>query len=65
MRSNQKFVGLEELSNRAKTMVKMKKDKVYTLVYLRTTLTLVLPVATLTVKRIFSDMNIMKNRLRN
>ena len=46
-------------------MVETKKNIVYPLVYLLVTLALVLPVATTTVERIFSAMNIVKNRLRN
>ena len=43
----------------------MKKDVSYPLVYSLVTLTLILPVATTTVVRDFSAMNIIKNRLRN
>ncbi|KAL4033312.1 hypothetical protein IC575_006399 [Cucumis melo] len=46
-------------------MVVMKGDKVYPLVYQLLTLALILPVATATVERIFSAMNIVKTRLRN
>ena len=65
MRSNEEFVGLKRLGDLAKKMVETKKDKVYPLVYLLITLALVLPVATATVERVFSGMNIVKNRLRN
>ena len=43
----------------------MKKNVSYLLVYSLVTLTLILPVATATVERAFSAMNIIKNRLRN
>jgi hypothetical protein len=43
----------------------MKKDNVYPLVYLLVTLALILLVATATIERGFSTMNIVKNRLRN
>ena len=43
----------------------MKKNVSYLLVYLLVTLTLILPVATATVERAFSAMNIIKNRLHN
>ena len=43
----------------------MKKNISYPLVYSLVTLALILPVATVTVKRVFSAMNIIKNRLRN
>ena len=46
-------------------MVKMKKNVSYPLVYSLVTLALILPVATATVERAFSAMNIIKNRLRN
>ena len=65
VRSNEEFVGLKRLRDLAKKMVETKKDKVYPLVYLLITLALVLPVATATVERVFSGMNIVKNRLRN
>ena len=65
VRSNEEFVGLKRLGDLAKKMVEAKKDKVYPLVYLLIKLALVLPVATVTVERVFSDMNIVKNHLRN
>ena len=43
----------------------MKKNVSYLLVYSLVTLSLILPVATATVERVFSAMNIIKNRLRN
>ena len=46
-------------------MVEMKKDVSYPLVYSLVILTLILPVVTATIKRVFSAMNIIKNRLRN
>ena len=46
-------------------MVKTKKHMVYPLVYLLVTLTLILPIATVTVERAFFAMNIVKNRLRD
>ena len=46
-------------------MVEMKKNVSYPLVYALVTLALILPVATATVERAFSAMNIIKNRLRN
>ena len=46
-------------------MVEMKKNVSYPLVYSLVTLTLILLVATTTVERAFSTMNIIKNRLRN
>ena len=46
-------------------MVEMKKNVSYPLVYLLVTLALILLVAIATVERVFSTMNIIKNRLRN
>ena len=43
----------------------MKKNVSYPLVYLLVTLALTLLVATTTVERAFSTLNIIKNRLRN
>ena len=43
----------------------MKNDVSYPLVYSLVTLALILLVATATVERVFSAMNIIKNRLRN
>ena len=42
-------------------MVEMKKNVSYPLVYSIVTLTLILLVATTTIKRVFSTMNIIKN----
>ena len=46
-------------------MVKTKKHIVYPLVYLFVTLTLILPIAIVTVEITFSILNIGKNRLQN
>ena len=46
-------------------MVEMKKNVLYSLVYSLVTLVLILIIATTTVERTFSTMNIIKNRLRN
>ncbi|XP_022861729.1 uncharacterized protein LOC111382089 [Olea europaea var. sylvestris] len=65
MHSNKEFEGLNGLGDLAEKLVLTKKDKVYPLVYRLLTLALILPVATATVERVFSAMNIVKNRLRN
>ncbi|XP_022848801.1 zinc finger MYM-type protein 1-like [Olea europaea var. sylvestris] len=65
MRSNKEFEGLNGLGDLAEKLVLTKKDKVYPLVYRLLTLALILPVATATVERVFSAMNIVKNRLCN
>ena len=46
-------------------MVETRKTDGHPLVYRLITLALILPVATTTVERVFSAMNIVKNRLRN
>ena len=46
-------------------MVEMKKNVLYLLVYSLVILTLILLVTTATVERVFSTMNIIKNRLHN
>ena len=46
-------------------MVEMKKNVSYLLVYSLVTLALILLVATATIERVFSAMNIIKNWLRN
>ncbi|XP_022883750.1 zinc finger MYM-type protein 1-like [Olea europaea var. sylvestris] len=65
MRSSKEFEGLNDLGDLAEKLVLTKKDKVYPLVYRLLTLALILPVATAIVERVFSAMNIVKNRLRN
>ena len=46
-------------------MVEMKKNVLYLLVYSLVILTLILLVTIATVERVFSTMNIIKNRLHN
>jgi hypothetical protein len=46
-------------------MVKTKKNLVFPLVYMLVKLSLLLPVATVTVERVFSAMHIINSRLRN
>jgi hypothetical protein len=65
MRSSEEFATLKGIVQLAEKMVEMKKDIVYPLVYSFVTLSLILPVATATIERAFSAMNIVKNRLRN
>lgn len=65
MRSSIEFSRVGGISELASLLVATRKHKVYPLVYLLITLALVLPVATATVERAFSAMNIIKNRLRN
>ncbi|XP_059632918.1 uncharacterized protein LOC132275438 [Cornus florida] len=65
MCSNKEFSNLKGIGDLARRMVKTKRDKAYPLVYLLLKLALILPVATATVERAFSAMNILKTRLRN
>ncbi|XP_020422138.1 uncharacterized protein LOC109949841 isoform X1 [Prunus persica] len=65
MRSSIEFSGLNGIADLSQKMVETKKDSVFPLVYLLLTLALILPVATPRVDRVFSAMNIVKNRLRN
>ncbi|XP_057791317.1 uncharacterized protein LOC131008458 [Salvia miltiorrhiza] len=64
MRSTDGFGRLKGIGALAQKMVETKKHEVYPLLYLLITLALILPVATATVERVFSAMNIIKNRLR-
>ena len=65
MQSIEEFLAFREIGQLVEKMVEMKKNVSYPLVYLLVTLTLILLVATATIKRVFSTMNIIKNRLRN
>ncbi|ESR60034.1 hypothetical protein CICLE_v10017601mg [Citrus x clementina] len=65
MRTSGEFSELKDIGDLAKRMVETKRHNVYPLVYLLITLALTLPVATASVERAFSAMNILKNRLRN
>ena len=65
MRANVEFSSLGGIGDLARLLVRTRTDKVYPLVYLLLTLALILPVATATVERAFSAMNIIKTRLRN
>ncbi|KAL4620382.1 hypothetical protein ACB092_06G150000 [Castanea dentata] len=65
MRSSEEFSALKGIGQLAEKMVEIKKNVSYPLVYSLVTLALILPVATATVERVFSAMNIIKNRLRN
>ncbi|XP_004296334.1 PREDICTED: uncharacterized protein LOC101297233 [Fragaria vesca subsp. vesca] len=65
MQSNSKFQNMHGISDLALKLVETRKHKTYQYAYLLITLALVLPVATATVERAFSAMNIIKNRMRN
>jgi hypothetical protein len=65
MHFNNEFAILKWIRQLAEKLVETKKDVVYPLVYSLVTLSLILPIAVATVKRVFSAMNIVKNHLRN
>ncbi|CAN6330735.1 unnamed protein product [Urochloa humidicola] len=59
------FIGCKDLGSLAKTMVETKMHIPFSLVYRLIELALLLPVATASVERAFSAMNIIKTDLRN
>ncbi|KAI8572728.1 hypothetical protein RHMOL_Rhmol01G0222200 [Rhododendron molle] len=63
MRNSDEFSRLNGLTDLSEKMVETGREKLYPLVYLLLTLALILPVATASVERVFSAMNIVKNRL--
>ncbi|CAL2267579.1 unnamed protein product [Prunus armeniaca] len=65
MHSNTNFSELQGIAALAKKLVETKKDRAYPLVYLLIKLALTLLVATASVERAFSAMNIVNNRMRN
>ena len=65
MQSTEEFSAFRRIGQLVEKMIKMKKNVSYPLVYSLVTLVLILLVATVTVERVFSAMNIIKNRLRN
>ena len=60
-----KNLGWKGIGELTRTTIKIKKDKVYALVYLLVTLAIILLVGIAIVERIFLIMNFMKNRLQN
>ena len=65
MQSSEEFSAFRGIGQLVEKMIEMKKNVLYPLIYLSVTLALILLVTTVTVKRAFSTMNIIKNRLRN
>ncbi|KAL6554076.1 hypothetical protein OROMI_019749 [Orobanche minor] len=65
VRLDEKFSKVSGIGGLAKEMVSTGKHEVFPLVYLLIKLCLILPVATATVERAFSAMNIIKSPLRN
>ena len=64
MQSIEEFSAFREIGQLVEKMVEMKKNISYLLVYSLVTLALILLVATTTVERAFSTMNIIKNQLQ-
>ncbi|XP_042458776.1 zinc finger MYM-type protein 1-like [Zingiber officinale] len=65
IKSDERFEGISNLGALAKKMIETMKNRVFPLVYRMMELVLLLPVATATVERVFSTMNIVKIDLRN
>ena len=63
MQSTEEFSSFRGIRQLVKKIVEMKKNVSYPLVYV--TLVLILLVVIVTVKKVFSAINIIKNRLRN
>ena len=65
MQSTEEFSAFRGIGQLVEKMVEMKKNISYPLVYSLVTLALILLVATATIEKVFSAMNIIKNWLRN
>ena len=65
MQSTEEFLAFREIRLLVEKMVEMKKNFSYPLIYSLVTLALILLVTIVTVKKVFSAINIIKNRLRN
>ena len=65
VRKEVEFAEIEDLGSLAKKMVATRKAQAYPLVYRLIELALLLPVATASVEKVFSAMNIVKTDLRN
>ncbi|KAL3652289.1 hypothetical protein CASFOL_001970 [Castilleja foliolosa] len=65
LRKDARFRDLDNLGDLGNKMVATMKHKVFPLTYRLIELALVLPVATTSVERVFSSMNVVKTRLRN
>lgn len=65
MRKDDRFIGLNSLGELSIRLVKTNKHVLYDLVYTLLKLVLILPVATASVERVFSALNLVKDKLRN
>ncbi|XP_009593753.2 uncharacterized protein [Nicotiana tomentosiformis] len=64
-KSDSKFLNLKGIKDFARVMIVTKLDLTWPLIYLLVKLTLLIPVATASVERVFSSMKYIKNDLRN
>jgi hypothetical protein len=65
VRADRRFDNLDGIVDLAKLMVQTNKHITFSLVYQLLKLVLILPVATASVERCFSAMNVVKKKLRN
>ena len=65
MRIDGRFFNVEDLGSLEKKMKETMKDRVFTMVYRLVELALLLPIATTSVKRVFSAMKDVKTDLQN
>ena len=65
MQSTEEFSAFKGIGQLVEKMIEIKKNVSYPLVYSLVTLALILLVAIVTIERVFSTMNIIKNRLHN
>ena len=65
MKRSPEFIACDSLSDLALKLVQKRQHLTFPLVYCLITLALTLPVATASVERVFSAMNIIKSDLRN
>ncbi|XP_042387908.1 uncharacterized protein LOC121980001 [Zingiber officinale] len=65
IRHDPNFSGIEDLGSFAQKIIETLKNQAYPLVYRLIEMTLVLPVATASVERVFSAMKMIKTDLRN
>jgi Na+-transporting methylmalonyl-CoA/oxaloacetate decarboxylase beta subunit len=65
MQSNSDFLEVMKMDELSQKLVEKKKHIVYPLIYKLLSLALILPVATASVERAFSAMNVVKEASRN
>ncbi|KAG8633695.1 hypothetical protein MANES_18G139666v8 [Manihot esculenta] len=65
MRMDKKFSDVKETGALVENIIVTRKHNIFFLVYMLVKLSLLLPVTTATIERIFSTMHIIKNMLRN